>query len=269
MAEINEEDLQLIHKNINGTLTDAESSRFEERCQKDPVFRAEALAYDEAKLAAFVGGQSRIKDILKDEAAKYQAENNKNEPKEAKVVPLTMWILRGIAASFLLGVGFWTLNYFQKSQLDITKLVDITYAFTETPIAKVRGDEPLTIDNRFQKRHDSLTIQKTAVAIDFYYKKNYPASIAAFNQITVPDDTLALSKATALLYNNNIQEAQSILIALTQNGKDFTKEYAEWYLALSYLKDHKTDESRALLQKIHAQSAHKFYREAGETLGKM
>lgn len=57
-----------------------------------------------------------------------------------------------------------------------------------------------------------------------------------------------------------------ILTTLSQNGKGFTKEYAEWYLALSYLKDNDINKGRVLLQKVHAQISHKYYKEAGEVL---
>ncbi len=271
MAELNEEDIQLIMTYINGSLSEAEALLFEERHQKDVLFRTEVAAYEEAKLAAFVGGQSRIKAILKDEAEKYQEENSAVKQKQAKIIPFRAWILskwtpmeRGVAAAFLIGVCLWAINYFQKPKRDTSQLfvANFNASFEGIPITRYRGKDDLKIDSFFRQRHDSATLQLAINALDAYAQKNYNASIEALNKIQALDDTLSLCKATALLASDKAQEAQTILTALTQNGKGYTQPFAEWYLALAYLKQGNLTTCHIWLEKIIAMPNHPYKQEA-------
>ena len=99
-------------------------------------------------------------------------------------------------------------------------------------------------------------------ALDAYAQKNYNASIEALNKIQVPDDTLTLCKATALLASDKAPDAQTILTALTQKGKGYTQPFSEWYLALAYLKQGNLTPCHIWLEKILKIPNHPYKQEA-------
>jgi hypothetical protein len=260
MEELNDKDSNLIFSFINGELTDAEKELFDKRCKEDISFCAEVEAYKDAKLAAFMVGQSNIKDILKEEAAKYQEQQNKIIQSPAKVVSLNTWLLRGVAAIFLFGTCWWAFQYFTTPKYDSNQLFIQNFKdFEDLPITRYRSDNVLKIDENFSHRHDSVTIKQSIVALDFYAQKNYKSSIQSLEQIKVIDDTLSLCKAVAYISMDKTLESEIILKKLIQKGNGFTKAYAEWYLALLYLKNEKIAESRVLLSKIQSESSHPFY----------
>jgi predicted Zn-dependent protease len=263
MEELTDRDNELIFNHINGSLTDADRLLFDQRYQEDAAFRAEVAAYKDATLAAFLGGQSKIKNILRDEAAQYQAEIAEKEQKEVKIVSLNPWILRGVAATFLIGISWWAIRYFETPKVDTQQLFAKNFTpLAELPITFYRSDNVVKMDTLFKQRHDSLTLKQAIKALDLYARKDYAASIEAFNQITTTDDTLTLCKATALLAIDKPQAAQELLKNLAQNGKGYPQPFAEWYLALAYLKQGNLAESRVLMEKIKATAGHPFKADA-------
>jgi hypothetical protein len=259
MTELNEDDIQLIFNHLNGSLTDAEHTLFEQRYQKDATFRAEVAAYEKAKLASFIGGQSKIKDILKDEAAKYKAEQE--QAKNVKIMPLRTWILRGVAAATLIGIASLVFQYMQKQKLETLYISNFT-PFENEVITHFRGNEGLKIDTAFQLRHDSATIELAKKAFDLYSSKQYLESLTIFNQIKTADDTLSLYKANAFLAATKTNEAMNILTDLSANGKGYTKAFSEWYLALAYLKQGNKATCISVVQKIMTYPHHPFFKEA-------
>ncbi len=268
MEELTDRDNELIFNHINGSLTDADSRLFEQRYQEDAAFRAEVEAYKDAALAAFIGGQSKIKDVLRDEAAKYQAENTETkqpatQQPEVKIIAFNPWILRGVAATLLIGVSWWVIRYFETPKADTQQLFATHFTpLAELPITFYRSDNVVKIDTFFKQRHDSLTLKQAVKALDLYARKDYAASIEAFNQITISDDTLTLCKATALLATDKPQAAQALLKTLAQNGKGYAQPFAQWYLALAYLKQGNVVESRVWIEKIKATVGHPFKTDA-------
>jgi hypothetical protein len=258
MTELNEDDIQLIIDYVNGMLTGTELTQFEQRCQNEAAFRAEVERYEEAKLAAIVGGKAKIKAILKDEAAKYQAEQ---VAENGKIVPLRVWILRGVAAATLIGAAWWALQYFQKS--DTTTLYATHFMpLKNDVITQFRDTEDMKIEEAFRLRHDTATLTLAKKAFQAYARKEYGESITYFNQIQTPDDTLTLYKANAFLAINHTSEANALLTQLSTNGKGYTQPFAEWYLALAYLKEKRVSACQALLIKIKATPNHPFVKEA-------
>lgn len=259
MKELTDRDNELIFNHINGSLTDADRLLFDQRYQEDAAFRAEVAAYKDAALAAFLGGQSKIKNILREEAAQYQAEIVEKERKEVKIARLNPWILRGIAATLLIGISWWAFRYFEKPKADTQQIFAKNFTpLTELPITFYRSDNIVKIDTLFRRRHDSLTLKQAVKALDLYARKDYSASIEAFNKIKVTDDTLTLCKATALLAIDKPQAAQELLKNLAQNGKGYPQPFAEWYLALAYLKQGNRAECRVWIEKIKASAQHPF-----------
>jgi tetratricopeptide (TPR) repeat protein len=265
MEEMNDRDNELIFNHINGSLTDADSLLFEQRHQEDAAFRAEVEAYKDAALAAFLGGQSTIKNILRDEAAQYQAEIAEKKQPKVKIVALNQWILRGIAATLLIGVSWWAIRYFETPKVDAQRVFAQNFTpLSELPITFYRSDNVVKIDTLFRQRHDSLTLKQAVKALDLYARKDYTASIEAFNQITATDDTLTLCKATALLATDKPQAAEELLKTLAQNGKGYPQPFAEWYLAMVYLQQGNRAECRVWLDKIIATPNHPYRTNAQE-----
>ncbi len=265
MEELTDRDNELIFNHINGSLTDADRFLFDQRYQEDAAFRAEVAAYKDAALAAFLGGQSTIKNILREEAAQYQAEIAEKQRKEVKIVRLNPWILRGIAATLLIGVSWWAIRYFETPKANTQQIFAKNFTpLTELPITFYRSDNVVKIDTLFRQRHDSLTLKQAVKALDLYARKDYAQSIEIFNQIKATDDTLALCKATALLAIDKPQAAQEMLKNLAQNGKGYPQPFAEWYLALAYLKQGNQAEYRVLLDKIIAAPNHPYRANAQE-----
>lgn len=73
---------------------------------------------------------------------------------------------------------------------------------------------------------------------------------------------MTLCKAIALLASDKAQEAQTILIPLTQIGKGYTQPFSEWYLALAYLKQGNLTACHIWLEKIMAMPNHPYKQEA-------
>ncbi len=284
MKELNDLDNSLIFNHINGSLTEADQLLFDKRYQEDTDFRAEVAAYEDAKLAAFFGGQSRIKDLLKEEAAKYQAESaalnvetpqdlnaiddakspveyTRKAEKTGKIVSINPWILRGIAASLLIGITWLTMTYF-KNQTTQNHLAQHLKPLPNDVVTYFRGNDSIEIEKKFKARHDDPTLQLAKKAFDYYSNKQYTESIAAFNSINNKDDTIALYRANAYLATNQTDAAIMIFNELSTQGKGYTKPYAEWYLALAHLKKDNTTEGKSLLERIKNTPNHPFAAEA-------
>jgi hypothetical protein len=269
---MNEQDEIMIIDYLNGNLSEADSKLFDKRCQEDKSFFAEVEAFKNAKLAAFLGGQVRVKDVIKDEAQIFKQEQNR----EAIITHLPeannfkLWIWRSVAAAFLVGVGLWGFKTFGSSKMDTEGLfADNFKALQEIPITRFRSDGVLKIDSAFKLRHDAATLELAVKALDFYSKPDYPASIEVFNQIKVSDDTLSLCKATALLGATRAQEAQILLSKLAQNGKGYTKPFAQWYLAMSLLKQGNKVDFMHALQTIISTPNHPYLRDAQRLLAQV
>ena len=263
MEELGKMDNELIFNHINGTLTDAERLLFDQRCQENPAFRAEVVAYEDAKKAAFIGGQSKIKDILKDEAAQYNAEQG--QAKKVKIVPLWTWILRGVAASLVVGMGLWAIRYFEKPNTEELFLKHFSPLKNDI-VTIFRGEDSILIEESFRLRHDTAYLKLAQKALLLYSENNYTKSILAFNQINELEDSLLLFKSNAYLALDSTTQALNLLTKLTAQSKGDTKGFSEWYLALIYLKQQRIPECQALLKNVIASPPNQKYLELAEVL---
>jgi len=101
--------------------------------------------------------------------------------------------------------------------------------------------------------------------MELYNSQDYIAAIPMFESFLVgnPQHRAALFYfSVSNLAVNNLAKAETGFLKLHTQPVDVFKEAAEWYLALTYLKENKVTDSNAMLKKIIENKNHAFFEEA-------
>lgn len=205
-----------------------EKSRFEEKLQKEPSFRESFELYKEttqfletkfsAESASFRQNLKAISDTHFEQAG---------AEKETKVIHLRPWYY-AVAASMAIVFGTLIFNQADPQYSD--------YNSHETAVFTERGTAEANLKQ----------------AQDFFNGHQYQKAVASFEKLQdLQKPELQYFYAIALIETSQFQKAGKVLNAL-KAGTSVYKDKAAWYLALSYLKQHKTKECKALLQQIPA-----------------
>jgi tetratricopeptide (TPR) repeat protein len=103
----------------------------------------------------------------------------------------------------------------------------------------------------------------TGVIEKAYGEKKYDAVIILYNQATSPSAHEAFLTAQAYLNTNNYSNAIALFNAVIEKNKisntGTLNDDAEYYLALSYLKNRETEKAMSLFEKIHNDKDHLYH----------
>lgn len=235
---MNEEvDIEILESYLQDRLRDEAKEQVENRLRTDEDF---AALYSDVKiLQEGIRESSRRRTASK--LKKLEAEIAQHEKSGVKVIPInrTYWAI-GAAASIVVLVSFFFL--FRSTPLTPSEELFQTYfkPYTNITSPSTRGQTVVT---------------PTTVAFQKYDAQEFDEAIELFEAIDQKDAALHLYLGNAYLATGNATSAVDNFKACMQKSDTFTKQ-AEWYLALSYLKNNETDKCISLLNKISDTSSY-------------
>ena len=208
--------IELIDKYFNNSLSPKEQLKFNELLQNDDKFKKEFVFQKDLKKVISKHQQNDLKKVIED----FEKENSNmkfiNIPKK--------WL---VAASivFLIGVGF----VFVKSNF-----------YPSSEQLYVENFEPYrNIVFPVERSIPSNSIEQSAFVA--YENNNYHKAINLFNSIPNNNDNYVIFyKAMCYMSLDKTEEAVNLLLSISDNnsGKNGTnfEEISTWYLGLAYLK---------------------------------
>lgn len=226
-----EQDYILYEKYLSGDMSKEELEPFEERLKTDLDFNNAFQLYKET--ASFLkhtfeneDARNAFKENLQKISKAHFSKTDENQGKKTKTFNLYKY---AIAACVVLLFGLFMFNHFSAPTYS-------DYSNYGTISLTVRGE------------NDAL-LQTAETAFN---NKDFAKADKAFKSLMVLDENnteLKLYRAIANIELDNFEIADVLLDNL-QNGDSVYKYKATWYLALSKLKQHETEECLDILKTI-------------------
>lgn len=217
-----------INKYFEGTLSEAELNDFNTLLLNDTNLKKEFAFQKELQETLVLNDREQVKKEIQ------------SWDTEAKKFRFKPW---QIAASIVVLLGL-SLLYFNSISISNDKL----YATYHEPYRNVV--QPIV---RGENKEDLLTKAFTA-----YENKEYKNAITYFDEILKlgSNETISFYKANALMEGNKTKDAIMILEVNVKNA-DTLQGRNLWYLALAYLKENNTEDSKKALKQLLSQSEFK------------
>ncbi len=217
--------IDLIDKYFENTLTPKEQSIFNSLLQSDEEFKKEFQFQNDLKKVTAINRREELKLDLQQFEKEY-----KKKLKDRFL--LKNWLIAASIA-LLVGFGLWSVKdcYYPSDQQLYAQNFE-PYRNIIQPV--VRGENPNTIEYS---------------AFVAYENKNYHKAINLFNSVDNPNDAyIQFYKAMCLQSLNKLDDAIQILLPIAtakneESSSDNFAEMANWYLALAYLKTDNTDKA--------------------------
>lgn len=210
--------IELIDKYFENSLTPKEQNSFNDLLQNDKEFKTEFLFQKDLQKVIAINRREGIKQDLQQFEKEFQ--------KKTKGTFFNKWLIAASIA-LLIGFGLWFVkdSYFPSNEQLYAQNFE-PYRNIVQPI--VRGESPKTIEYS---------------AFVAYENKDYHKAINLFNSVTNPNETsIQFYKAMSFLSLNKTDDAIQTLLPIAtlkeveSSSKNFT-EMANWYLGLAYLKN--------------------------------
>jgi tetratricopeptide (TPR) repeat protein len=238
-----EEDIDLIEAYLKGTLDEQALAAFQKRRQEDADFDREVIDYSQIISGIRISQERDFMSKLR------HWEGEIENRQEAKVISLrTMF---SIAASVVL-VSLVGVYLFRSGQSDHEQLFQEYFQPYENVISERTGK------NDHQQR-----------GMELYDQRKYDDAIAELKVAAIEDPDNSLLKCylgIAYLAEDHAQEAKAIFGSMVPGDQSLTKEVAEWYLAMAYLKLDDEPSLKKTLEDILHQKDHLYREQAKELL---
>jgi hypothetical protein len=257
------QDIELINHYIDGTLTNPEKIRVEERLASDADFRQTYADVQDAIAAVQWGQKDRIKEILKEEQAKLtQKSINIEAHRDPKRFALRGWAMAASIA-LLAVAGYWFLSK------DDVKTEDLAFDYKINTWVAGERDAPKAKQNRdaILARFGTIEGEKIILGLGFYDRDTFDKAADILLTVNIPNDTLYIYQANALIKSNRMQQAISILEKIGDSSPIASDK--NWYMAMAYLKDKNPAKAKALLTAIANDVDSDFQGKAEEILQKL
>ncbi|MCD6543481.1 MAG: hypothetical protein J7K34_03135 [Flavobacteriaceae bacterium] len=216
--------IELIDKYFENSLTPKEQSSFNDLLQNDKEFKKEFLFQKDIQKVIAINRREELKLDLQQFEKEFQ--------EKSKGAFFNKWLIAASLA-LLIGFGIWFVkdSYFPTNEQLYTQNFE-PYRNIVQPI--VRGES-------------SKTIKYSAFVA--YENKNYHKAINLFNSIANPNETpIQFYKAMCFLSLSKTDDAIQTLLPIAaskeieSSSKNYT-EMANWYLGLAYLKNDDLDKA--------------------------
>ncbi|WP_422358531.1 tetratricopeptide repeat protein [Reichenbachiella sp.] len=244
MKTLSDSEIELIEKYIDNSLSDEETNLFHQKVQQSVEFS------DQLELALIT-----IKDIkenyqpfTKKELFEIFEHSKKEIEKNTKIKKLSL-IAAGIS---LVLCSLFALN---NDSDNISQTLFMEY-YEEYPAHPIFRDLN-------QKDNLSKAIQAYERG---YYQNALPYLLEQFSKES--DHNLAIYIGNSFLAQDDINQAIKFFKLAEQSSEEDIRAHAKWYLALSYLKSAKINDSKEVLTDIIDQKQ-LYFKEAQELLNKM
>jgi hypothetical protein len=211
---------------LNNEMLPEEQSEFEQKLQDDDELREKFRLYKESTgflEARFSKESINFKENLKSVSSGYF---NASQGQKSKIIAFRPWQY-AVAASLVVLLGTWFFMQNTLPQYDDYNEHESAY-FTE------RGSDDVNLKE----------------AQDFFNAKDYKNAVLAFEKSeNLKNPELQYFYAIALIETSDFTKAE-IFLNNIKAGNSVYKFKAAWYLALSKLKQNKTEDCQLLLKQI-------------------
>lgn len=200
--------------------------------------------------------QKEIREALKEEDIMQLRERMKETMRQPVKKKIAWYKVAAVLIPLLL-LGGWIINHFTGRTTD-----DLfqEYYLPYTPISNSRS----SYDYAFEDG-------EIRTAIDAYSQKKYGAAAKKFAEIDatkIDSPDIQLQMACSFLLSNREIQAIEIFKDIAESDHPLYAQKAEWYLALTYLKNNQIKDAKVVLMKISVSNHYKS-KEAIEIMEKM
>ncbi len=254
------QDIELINHYLDGTLTNPEKIRVEERLASDADFRQTYADVQDAIAAVQWGQKDRIKAILKEEQAKLtQKTVNIEAQREPKRFALRGWAMAASLAALAV-VGYWFLS---KNDL---KTNDFAFDYKRNTWVEAERDTFKAKQNRevILAQYGAIEGGKLVNGLSLYDKQVFDKAADVLLTVNISNDTLYIYQANALIKSKRAQQAISILEKIGDTNAIVSDR--NWYLAMAYLMDKNPAKAKVFLTILANDADSDFQEKAKEIL---
>lgn len=235
-----EEQYDLIERHLRKELTGEEARQVEELIVKDIVFARELDLHKEIHYVIADKGLDDFRQKVKEASEPYVSLSAAG--RQAKnAFPFYL----KIAAAITLLIGTVTIFYLIQPE-DQNDLFAKYFTPYEAPM-NFRSDGTSGTDDAWKQ------------ALAYYDAGKYQEAVPYLEKVVIdkPDNTLAkLLKGVSYLAIGSTAQAEENFSAIIKDGQNMFVEQAKWYLALTYLKEEKTEDAKILLISIESGAYH-------------
>ena len=211
---------------LNNEMPPEEKKQFEDRLKTDIEFRKSFALYKETTQFLSHKFSAETTDFKQNLESISKGYFKENAQEQTKVIVFKPWYY-AVAASVAVVLGTW---FFMQN---------------DTPSY---GDFNQHENAYFMERGDANS--NLIAAQDFFNAKEYNKAVTAFEKVhDTSNPEVQYFYAIALLETNKYQKAEALLSTIN-HGSSAYKDKALWYLALSKLKQEKSEECKSFLKQI-------------------
>lgn len=198
--------------------------KFENRIANDLDLQIEVQSYSRLRDGVIAYGELTLKKEL-EAIHQRTVTNNTNRFKSIR-----FW--GSIAASVLFLIAFAWWRNFNQNQRNLFEEYYVTYTI---PVSS----------------RSTLSEVKLLAANEFYLTGNYERAVSLFEEIEAPDGRVMLALGICYIELNQLEAAQAQFTSLINApNQDIFQNLAQWYLALSFLKQDDTASAKKWLETL-------------------
>ena len=234
--------LKLLEQYLDGDLSPDEAGRVKSLLEADPALRQELEALQLAiEAARHKGLHARVQSIRKNMLAK-----EKPAQKPAPVLGIARISMRIAAGLLLLAGAFGVYKYISVTPVSVYNDLYISYEPGRT-----RSAETDAVENAFNQKEWN----EVKVLADKNPGNNKNLFLSGVAHLETGNADEAISRFEKIVESNAV------------SGNDYFNDEAEYYLALSLLRNQQSSEAAALLTKIKNAPGHLYRAKAAATPG--
>lgn len=238
MAEPLHNNDEILMKYLDGEMDPAKRALFEEQVSNNTALK-ERLQNLQLAIASVqhYGTAEKVKTIHSEMMKELSI-----APEQSKVVPMRKVIRYSLAIAASIIIILVGVNLFSASSVSSGKLYN--EAFVDYTASGVRGNEMATPTKKMYQEHNYKAVTENAGS----------------RNLTSEDSLLV---GLSYLKTNQVSPAINWFNSLSKQGP--VKQDAEFYLALSYLKNENYGEALKMMERIHADPAHIYHNRFSES----
>lgn len=243
MADFLHDNDEILMRYLDGEMDQTEKQMFESQLQKDTALRQrlERLQIAIASVQQYATAE-KVRSIHSEMVQELSSVH-----KEGKVVPMKGLVKYSLAIAASVIIILVGVNVFTSSQPSPGKLYN--EAFVDYDASAVRGNENQTEVSKLYQDHNYTSVVEKANAQNLSQK-----------------DSLLVG--LSYLKSNRLSEAINWFKAISMQNP--TRQDAEFYLAMTYLKNKSYNEALVLMEQIHSNPNHVYHNQfSGDFINKV
>lgn len=227
---------QLLEQYLDGALSAEEAGNVEALLAADPIVKQE---FQVMKLAIEAIKYAGLKEQVAAIHQEMRGQKKAHSTKPATVVSMTRWTMR-IAAGLLFFVG--AIGVYKYMSVSSQSVYQDYYQQYE--LGRTRGSQADLLETAFRN-------------------KNWNKVIDIINAQTQPDNKSLFLSGIALLETGNTTEAinkfNTVITSNASTGNDYFNDEAEYYLALSHIRNNDPEKATSIIQSIKKNKSHLYH----------